>query len=57
MKRQVMIVDIKKTDFDEGQLDYPWAAKMSLEGQIALRRRLESVFEDFLEIPSIRVLS
>jgi hypothetical protein len=57
MKRQVMIVDIKETYYEEEQSDDLWATKMSLEGQIALRRRLELVFEDFLEIPSIRVLS
>jgi hypothetical protein len=56
MKRQMMIVDIKKAYYEEDQSRHPWAAEMSLEGKIALRRRLESVFEDFVESPSIVLL-
>jgi hypothetical protein len=51
-----MIVDIKKAYYDEElDSDDAWRER-SLEKRIEVGRRLESVFEDFLEGPSIVLL-
>ena len=50
----MMIVDIKKAYYNEDleSDDHAWCER-SLERKIEVKRRLESVFEDFLESPSI----
>ena len=52
----MMIVDIEKAYYEE---DLPfrdaWRGR-KLEKKIEVRRRLESVFEEFLESPSIVLL-
>ena len=51
-----MIVDIKKAYYEEAlPSDDTWGERI-LEKKIEVKRRLESVFEDFLESPSIVLL-